>query len=1452
MLRTRKNRRYNEEANDEEEEGGRKFDIQEQIRSERFEQIKDKHLQELPGEAITLKFIQKNGFEKPILVRESHGLNLQVPPKSFLVRDVRNCVGHQRIIDVMDVKTQKNIEMSMKDWCKYYESKNRDRLLNVISLEFSHTKLDDLVDSPLIVKLLDWVDLVWPKFLKESQTESTNTIDKMKYPKVQKYCLMSVKGSYTDFHIDFGGTSVWYHILRGKKIFWMVPPTELNLQTFEEWTLSGMQQDVFFGDTVEECFRVELTAGNTFFIPSGWIHAVYTLEDSLVFGGNFLHSFGIENQLKVSKIEDSTKVPIKFRYPFYTEILWYVVQHYVHCLTGKDHLHKVDSAKSTPEKSTGGKRNESAVEKNDESTESEPEESDTKKRRAPVKRGRGATQLKGSASKRSKKPLTDDESTEIDSANEEYDSKPAEKKSANTCRMTKNSLLRLQYEIDEQTTTKSTNSKQSTKSEIDNTSGKKSSAKKSSNTKELTVKTEQSSPTAKTSVSTNEEAMNLTEMMLSHDSNNLNGWSAQGVSSSGQTIWSNRDSEPTTPPKIHITKIELNGLKVLIKHLSKLSGAKKNMPALIRNSRALLDDCRKLIVGHENDDPELAITGRPITLELLNMRKSNINELIEQFFKPSEPIANDDSTSNHSPRASKSKLDTTFSQQQKSKIKSNTPDCVNSGYNEDKKSVGSSATSDDSTSKASPQKETKCLSPKKLSTSSSPVTASTIPPRPKSPPTRPLSNNQYTSKTKNDNNFLLPGSFADLIAATSTEKDVADLGSSASLFNLMPGSSKATSVKSAPAKEKAQPALKRPIKIQTTQDAQITTTTTTPKSNLTNETGVKSVHPPKPNSPEPPKVSPQKRFINPAFRPPKEKLIFASAPYVSPMSAADHARSGNLYPWQSPAPSNNQTQQHHRSTSNSNTMNGRNQSTSHPVGQSHPSGILNPPFTHDPGKASSHVQPQETPINKPMLSKQSLQNRVIHSQTIQHDKSKQTDEPSNEMRPTVDEALHQAPERQVVSKPNEAPNESPQQRNSSTVSEDPKLTPLIKDEPQVASIVGSTSTVQSTSEIDQKSKKPTKPRGPPKKSKEARQVIETEQQASTYVSVIQNGSVQQASCTGTNFASVSNLALASTDMQRPLSPKREKVKSAPKRPKKQKDDKLEIPAATPTVIQSQPKPSVIGLVTPPISAGNPAVAAKVGHQQYLISRPLMFNTMPTLSSAQLQQMSRAPTPIFTSPIPTSLTMPNLQQGARIVWATQPRRLPAPAATTTAPNLALATASSNSSEIMAPRLPVLSSAAAPDNAALLSLATTALSTAPISSSPAVNQLANRAPVPRAIMVSTAGNQQALFAAGQPFFNPFVQRLPLTQFAATPVARPGVPRPAGQLVFARLPTQQGQPRYLITQPGFIPQPPRGPTLTPSLLQIAQQHGHPFAAYVPPVTDPARDAIAKAMKAKKVKTS
>lgn len=61
--------------------------------------------------------------------------------------------GSRRLLDVMDVNTQKNVEMSMKEWQRYYDDPNKDKLLNVISLEFSHTKLENYVQTPNVVSI---------------------------------------------------------------------------------------------------------------------------------------------------------------------------------------------------------------------------------------------------------------------------------------------------------------------------------------------------------------------------------------------------------------------------------------------------------------------------------------------------------------------------------------------------------------------------------------------------------------------------------------------------------------------------------------------------------------------------------------------------------------------------------------------------------------------------------------------------------------------------------------------------------------------------------------------------------------------------------------------------------------------------------------------------------------------------------------------------------------------------------------------------------------------------------------------------------------------------------------------------------------------------------------------------------------------------------------------------
>ena len=56
---------------------------------------------------------------------------------------------------------------------------------------------------------------------------------------------------------------------------------------------------------------------------------MYTPEDSLVFGGNFLHGYNIKQQLQVYDIENKTGVANKFRFPLYEQMQWYAAENYL-------------------------------------------------------------------------------------------------------------------------------------------------------------------------------------------------------------------------------------------------------------------------------------------------------------------------------------------------------------------------------------------------------------------------------------------------------------------------------------------------------------------------------------------------------------------------------------------------------------------------------------------------------------------------------------------------------------------------------------------------------------------------------------------------------------------------------------------------------------------------------------------------------------------------------------------------------------------------------------------------------------------------------------------------------------------------------------------------------------------------------------------------------------------
>uniref|UniRef100_A0A8C2FUV2 Lysine (K)-specific demethylase 7Ab n=1 Tax=Cyprinus carpio TaxID=7962 RepID=A0A8C2FUV2_CYPCA len=280
----------------------------------------DEILQPMQGSQVTQRYLERHGFRYPIAVHKMEGLGLRLPPPDFSVKDVERYVGGDKVIDVIDVARQADSKMKLSAFVKYYYSPQQPKVLNVISLEFSDTKMSELVVVPDIAQKMSWVENYWP--------------DDSYFPKpfVQKYCLMGVKDSYTDFHIDFGGTSVWYHVLWGEKIFYLIKPTPANLALYEEWSSSPTQSEVFFGEKVDKCYKCVVRQGTTLLIPTGWIHAVLTSQDCMAFGGNFLHNLNIGMQLRCYEMERRLKTPDLFKFPYFEAICWYVANNLLETL----------------------------------------------------------------------------------------------------------------------------------------------------------------------------------------------------------------------------------------------------------------------------------------------------------------------------------------------------------------------------------------------------------------------------------------------------------------------------------------------------------------------------------------------------------------------------------------------------------------------------------------------------------------------------------------------------------------------------------------------------------------------------------------------------------------------------------------------------------------------------------------------------------------------------------------------------------------------------------------------------------------------------------------------------------------------------------------------------------------------------------------------------------------
>jgi len=117
---------------------------------------------QLKGNQVTIEYLTKNGFTKPILITNRDGLEISLPSRTITLTEINELVGMKeefeylfeillntnfvdylgpdRYIDIIDCEKQVTYKMSLEEYIEYFESFERNKIYNVLSLEISNSK----------------------------------------------------------------------------------------------------------------------------------------------------------------------------------------------------------------------------------------------------------------------------------------------------------------------------------------------------------------------------------------------------------------------------------------------------------------------------------------------------------------------------------------------------------------------------------------------------------------------------------------------------------------------------------------------------------------------------------------------------------------------------------------------------------------------------------------------------------------------------------------------------------------------------------------------------------------------------------------------------------------------------------------------------------------------------------------------------------------------------------------------------------------------------------------------------------------------------------------------------------------------------------------------------------------------------------------------------------------
>ncbi|KAH9497090.1 Lsd1/2 complex PHD finger containing protein Phf2 [Dermatophagoides farinae] len=260
------------------------------------------------GQQLTLKELILSGFDRPIVVETKNGLEMSMDSEFNLITACQY-YSEDLIVDAIEVTRQIKVKTKLAYLLAQFKLGQDERQdVYAVRVNMSKNIKGEQFVQPRIVQRLSWVDMYWP--------------DVPFKPLLSKYCFLSMRNAYNDFHIDVGGASAWYHIIEGEQTFYLIEPNSENLAHFEKWIKSENLHEIMFYRNVANVFKIKLTQGQTIFIPNGWIYSILTQDDTIAFGGYFLHSLNIATQLSINDFLKSLQKP-GLDFPAYELTNWY-------------------------------------------------------------------------------------------------------------------------------------------------------------------------------------------------------------------------------------------------------------------------------------------------------------------------------------------------------------------------------------------------------------------------------------------------------------------------------------------------------------------------------------------------------------------------------------------------------------------------------------------------------------------------------------------------------------------------------------------------------------------------------------------------------------------------------------------------------------------------------------------------------------------------------------------------------------------------------------------------------------------------------------------------------------------------------------------------------------------------------------------------------------------------